>query len=131
MIKNRTIKYALPLILSISIVGCGDSSNTSTASSGGNAAYDTATATMTASINVSDGTDEMKQLMLQQPEIRSMNLCIAKELELQGWTREQHNFLMEETNNTGNIALINDRKFSEAQMLKHFGALSVAHGECM
>jgi len=131
MIKNRTIKYALPLILSISIVGCGDSSNTSTASSGGNAAYDTATATMTASINAGDGTEELKQLMLQQPETRSANLCIAKQLELQGWTREQHDFLMDETNNTWNIALINERKFSEAQILKHFGPLFTAYGSCM
>ncbi len=131
MIKKCTAVVALQLILSISIAGCSDSSTTNTASSDGNAAYDTATVTMTAIINAGDNSDAIKQLTLQQPEFRSINLCVARQLELQGWTREQHNFLMQETKNTGNIALINQSKFSEAQALKHFGPLFIAQSSCM
>ncbi|MEX0289381.1 MAG: hypothetical protein AB3N14_09750 [Flavobacteriaceae bacterium] len=111
MIKLSSINF---MVLAATIlVGCGGSS----------ASRDTAEAVLGAMFQKNASSPEELVILKEMPEFKEAVDCLTNHLDQAGWDQEKHNFLMTETNNTGNIHLINQRKFSQEEQLEHFGPL--------
>jgi len=79
----------------------------------------------------SAGSEEKLAMLKSMPEYEQAVDCMANELDQQGWTDEQHEFFMEETNQTGSLDQINQRKFSETDLIAHFGPILTIPNSCM
>jgi len=121
MMKVSSILSAMGLVSVLLLTGCGDNG----------AAQDTAEAVMEAVINDMNKSSVEKALLAQQPEWKSIMQCIVTQLEYSGWTQDQHDFFMKESQQSGSLDQINLRKFSEADQMKHFAPLTMATGSCV
>lgn len=109
----QKIWFVLGLSATLLLAGCGENT----------AARDTAEAVIGSMFESKASSPDELAVMQGMPEYRQVVDCLADHLEQSGWTQAQHDFLMVETKNTGNIQLLDSSKFSEAEQIKHFGPI--------
>jgi len=110
---NKKIAILLLGVIILNLFGCGQSG----------AAKQTAEAVVGAMFESSASSPAELEMLKNMPEYAEAVNCLATHLDQNGWNQEKHDFFMSETNNTGNMQLINPRKFSDEDAMKHFGAI--------
>ncbi|WP_299773005.1 hypothetical protein [uncultured Pseudoteredinibacter sp.] len=109
------------LITAISATGCA-------ADRGAEASGKTAKLLIEA-LALSEGGEDLAELMIQQPETQARQACIASYLYIQNWSEQHHADFLTLTNGTGNLTEPNP-ELSEEQTMKILAPLLSAFEAC-
>jgi len=105
--------FVIAIAVTAALSGCGENT----------AARNTAEAVLGTIFVSRASSPEEKALLMATPEYKQALGCLINHLDQSGWDSDAHDFFMTETRGTGNVKMIDTRKFSEAEQMKHFGAI--------